>query len=119
MNRGDALIERGAAKLQELSREMAARGGVAAKLADESAEDAVFLRKLKPSLIRARARGEAPTDQEPETEVKAPTGPQIGKRPKPPGSGPNPFLVVGGALVVGIVVAKMIDWRGHAHPKHR
>ena len=46
MTRGDALIERGAAKLHELSREMAARGGVAAKLADEIAADAVFLRKL-------------------------------------------------------------------------
>ena len=117
MSRGDQLVERGAERLQELSRQMAARGGVGAKLADELAEDAVFLRKLKPSLIVARARGEAPTDERPETEVRAPTGPQIPKRPKPPGAGPNPFVVIGVALAVGVVLAKVLDWRGHAHPR--
>ena len=117
--RGDQLVDRGADKLRELAQQMAARGGAAAQLAEELAEDAAFLRKLKPSLIVARARGEAPTNQEPGgAEPLAPTGPQIGKRPKPPGEGPNPFVVVGAALVVGIVLAKVIDWRGHAHPKH-
>jgi len=117
---GDRLIERGATRLQELSREMAARGGVAARFADEIAEDAAFLRKLKPSLILARARGEASTNQDPDaTRVTppAPSAPQLPKRPKPPGSGPNPFLVVGVALVAGIAFAKVIDWRGHAHPR--
>ncbi|MDQ3858022.1 MAG: hypothetical protein M3327_06180 [Actinomycetota bacterium] len=117
MSRGDQLVERGAERLQELSREMAARGGLAEKLAGELAEDAVFLRKLKPSLIAARARGEAPTDQRPETDVRAPIGPQIPKRPKPPGAGPNPLVVIGAALAVGIVLAKILDWRGHAHPR--
>ncbi len=78
IQRGDEVIERGAERLRQLSEEMAARGGVGAKLADELAEDAAFLRKLKPSLIAARARGEAPTNQQPDTEVRAPTGPQIG-----------------------------------------
>ena len=117
MSRGDQLVERGAERLQELSRQMAARGGLAEKLAGELAEDAVFLRKLKPSLIAARARGEAPTDQRPETDVRAPVAPQIPKRPKPPGAGPNPFVVIGAALAVGIVLAKILDWRGHAHPR--
>ena len=116
--RGDALIDRGADKLRDLSRQMAARGGVAERFAPEIAEDAAFLRKLKPSLIVARARGEAPTNQKPgPAEPIAPSGPQLGKRPKAPGSGPNPFVVVGAALVVGIVIAKVIDWRGHAHPR--
>ncbi len=121
MNRVDQLIERGATGLQTLSRDLAARGGAAAKLAPELAEDAAFLRKLKPSLILARARGEAPTNEKPEaaqTPPVAPTGPQIPKRPKPPGSGVNPFLVVGVAVAAGIVLAKMIDWRGHAHPRN-
>ena len=117
MNRGDELVEKGAAKLRELSEKAAARGGGAEKLAQELAEDAAFLRKLKPSLIAARVRGEAPTDQEPGAVTIAPSGPQIGKRPKPPGSGPNPFVVVGAALVLGIVLAKLIDWRSHAHPR--
>ncbi|MBD0291110.1 MAG: hypothetical protein ICV74_07630 [Thermoleophilia bacterium] len=119
MNRGDELVERGAERLQELAREMAARGGVSEKLAHELAEDAAFLRKLKPSLIAARARGEVPTDGEPGPAAPlAPAGPQHGKRPKAPGSGPNPFLVVGAALAIGFLLAKVIDWRGHAHPKH-
>ena len=117
MRRGDALVERGATKLYTLSQEMIARGGVYEKLGHELVEDAVFLRKLKPSLIAARARGEAPTNQEPGTPVVAPAGPQVGKRPKPPGSGPNPFVVVGAALAVGIILAKVIDWRGHARPR--
>ena len=120
MTRGDRLVERGAAKLEELSQQMASRGGAAAKVADELQEDAVFLRKLKPSLIAARARGGGPpggTAAPREPRREAPSGPQVEKRPKPPGSGPNPFVVVGAALVAGILLAKLIDWRGHAHPR--
>ena len=115
--RGDALVERGAAALQDLSRKAAESGGPAAQFAQELAEDAAFLRKLKPSLIVARARGELPTDQEPDMPVVAPSGPQLGTRPKARGGGPNPFVVVAAALVAGIVLAKVIDWRGHAHPR--
>jgi len=31
--------------------------------------------------------------------------------------GSGPFIVVGAALAAGIVLAKFIDWRGHAHPR--
>ncbi len=120
MTRADRLVERGATKLEEVAQQMAARGGAAAKVADELHEDAVFLRKLKPSLIAARARGGGPpgrSAQPEEPRRAAPSGPQVEKRPKPPGSGPNPFVVVGAALVVGVVLAKVIDWRGHAHPR--
>jgi hypothetical protein len=143
--KGDVLVERGAARLQELSRKAAAKGGFAAKLADELAEDAVFLRKLKPSLIKARARGQAPVASNPDwrpepqapakpdwrSEPQAPSAPQMSS-PRPPnpnpkpkrrrtrkrsGGGPNPFLVGGIALAAGIALAKVIDWRGHAHPR--
>src|SRR5437763_972497 len=60
--RGDALIDRSADRLRVLSESAARRGGVARKLARPLAEDAVFVRKLKPSLIKARARGAAPTN---------------------------------------------------------
>lgn len=88
------------------------------KLDAELAEDREFLRKLKPDLIKKRAKGELPTDDKP-TEIKqAPSGPQLGKRPKSPKTGgPNPFLVVGAALFVGVALAKWLDWRGHAHPR--
>lgn len=121
MNRVDQLIERGASRLQELANRAAANGGVKAKLATELAEDAAFLRKLKPSLIAARARGQAPTSQPPGQGVLAPSGPQIGRRsgPRKAGrGGPNPFVVVGVALAAGILLAKVVDWRGHAHPRN-
>jgi hypothetical protein len=118
MNRVDALVDKGADRLQRLAQEAAAKGGVSAKLADELAEDAAFLRKLKPSLMVARARGELPTDQKPEqTDVTAPSGPQVGNRRKRGGGGPGPLVVIGAAFAVGIVLAKVIDWRGHAHPR--
>jgi hypothetical protein len=115
--RADEIVERGADRLQELSNRTTG-DGFKAKLADELADDAAFLRKLKPSLMKARAKGEAPTNEKPGEVRAAPGGPQHGKRPKPKGSGgPNPFVVAAAALAVGIVVAKWIDWRGHAHPK--
>jgi hypothetical protein len=115
--RGDQLIEKASLKLRDLSAQAAARGGLGEQLAQELAEDAAFVRKLKPSLVLARLRGEAPTNEKPGQGVVAPSGPQIGKRPKPPGEGVNPFVVVGAALAIGIVLAKVIDWRGHAHPR--
>jgi hypothetical protein len=120
MNKGDLLVDRGADRLQELAQKAAAKGGVGEKLAQPLAEDAAFLRKLKPSLIAARAKGQAPTNQKPGAETVAPSAPQLGPRPKKKSGkhgGPNPFLVMGVALVAGILLAKVVDWRGHAHPR--
>jgi hypothetical protein len=128
MTKADLLIERGADRLEQLSRKAAAKGGLAASLAGELAEDAAFLRKLKPSLIKARAKGRAPIADVPEWEPRAPSAPQvISPRRKPrqknrhndrgPQRGPNPFLVAGIALAAGIAIAKVIDWRSHAHPR--
>jgi hypothetical protein len=86
----DQVVERGADRLESVSNRMAAEGGVKAKLADELADDAAFLRKLKPST--------RPT-------------------PRRTGGGPTPFLVVGAALAAGVLIAKLIDWRSHAHPR--
>jgi hypothetical protein len=123
MSKADLLVERGAARLEDLSRKAAAKGGFAAKLADELAEDAAFLRKLKPSLIKDRAKGRAPIARASDREPEAPSAPQItAPRRKPKAKrrgrgGPNPFLVAGVALAAGIAIAKVIDWRGHAHPR--
>ena len=130
MSKGDLMVEKGAARLEELSRKAAARGGFVANLADELADDAAFLRKLKPSLIKARAQGKAPINrapQEPPRAPSAPTAPRDSasrppkrrrpKRRRKAGGGPNPFLVAGVALAAGIALAKVIDWRGHAHPR--
>lgn len=114
--KADQLVDRAASRLQELADRAAAEGGVAAKLAQPLADDAQFLRKLKPSLILKRAKGEAPTNQKPGQGTVSPTGPQLGRRPRPT-SGPNPWIVIGAAFVAGILLAKVADWRGHAHPR--
>jgi hypothetical protein len=108
----DTLADRARAASERL----AGSGGLKGKLAQELADDAVFLRKLKPSLMAKRARGEAPTDGRPASVPVAPSGPQIGRR-RTGASGPSPIVVVGVAFAAGIVLAKWIDWRGHAHPR--
>lgn len=117
MSKADLLVDRAANRLQELADRAAAEGGLKAKIAPELADDANFVRKLKPSLIRARLQGRAPTNQKPGQGTVSPSAAQLGKRPKRKGEGPNPFLVIGAALAAGIVLAKVIDWRGHAHPR--
>ena len=103
-------LETLADKAQAASRRLAAQGGLKAKLGGELAADAAFVRKLRPALIKQRATRRRPT---------APTGPPLGDRPTPTREtgGPNPFLVVGAALVLGVAVARWIDWRSHAHPR--
>ena len=114
--RGDKTVEKAADRLDTLADSAATKGGVRAKVADELADDATFLRKLKPSLIVARAKGEAPKDGEPGTARRSPGIAQLPKERKSK-RGPNPFVVAGAAFAVGTVLAKLIDWRGHAHPK--
>jgi hypothetical protein len=119
MSKGDRAVESGADKLDELSQKAAAKGGLVGKAADELADDAAFLRKLKPSLMVRRAKGELPKDQEPSSAptVARPAGPSGPQHPPAKKGGPNPFVVTGAAFAVGTLIAKLIDWRGHAHPK--
>jgi hypothetical protein len=110
--KADQKVDQAADHLQEMADKAAAEGGLAAKFAQNLADDADFLRKLKPSLIRARAKGMAPTHQKPSHGTVSPTS----KLPKSPGQGPNPFLIIGIAFAVGVVVAKLIDWKNDANP---
>ena len=116
----DEKIDSAADKLEELSRQNASEPGLKGKLGAQLEGEADFLRKLKPSLMKARAKGELPTNEPPGSTRSAPRGPQLGRRPKAKragGGGPNPWLVAGVALAAGIALAKWIDWRGHAHPR--
>jgi hypothetical protein len=143
VTKGDQLVERGATRLQELADRAAARGdGIGEWLSEELRNDAAFLRKLKPSLVKARAKGDGPTNETPAnpareapppappapdtpvaesqpTEVRAapPPKPKAKNEPKKRRGGPPPVLIVGAALVAGIMLAKIVDWRGHAHPR--
>lgn len=121
MTKADLIVERGASFLEELSHRAAAEGGFAAKLAEPLAEDAVFLRRLKPTLVLARLKGQAPDNGQVEP---APAHPEPLPPPKPkakkekkPGSGPSPVVVAAAAFAAGVVIAKFLDWRGHAHPR--
>jgi hypothetical protein len=124
MSKADLLFERGASLLEELSRKAAAEGGLVAKAAEPLADDAAFLRKMKPTLVLARFRGETPqngnvaTAPTMETPLPQPE-PQPKEKPKKKksGGGPNPIVVAAGAFVAGVFLAKFIDWRGHAHPR--
>jgi hypothetical protein len=117
MSRADELVDEAADRLQRFADEAAAEGGFKAKLAEPLADDAAFVRQLKPSLIKARFKGQAPIGLPPRHGTVAPADPQPDTRPTGGRGGPNPFLVIGVALVAGIVLAKVIDWRGHAHPR--
>ena len=113
----DHTIDRAEDKLQALADKAAGQNGLKGKLAQPLAEDAAFLRRLKPSLIAARARGDAPTDEKPAGGTVTPVGAPPEPKQKASGGGPNPWLVAAGAFAVGIALAKLIDWRGHAHPR--
>ena len=134
MSGADALVDRAADWLDAQARSFRQDGdGWKGRVAEELADDADFLRKLKPSLIQARIRGEAPIGQPPGTPApRAATPATTGSTPPPPPApqpdarpakrkrsrgGPSPFVVVGAALAAGILVAKIVDWRGHAHPR--
>jgi hypothetical protein len=123
VNKADAAIDRASDRLRDLSESLEERGGLAGKVADPIAEDADFLPKLKPSLIEERLK-ENPTGSEPPTEMPSPPK----RRPAPSGArkassgsekagGKKVLPLVGAAFGAGVVVAKIIDWRGHAHPR--
>jgi hypothetical protein len=112
MTKTDQAVESAADKLARFVREAQASGGVKAKVGAAFAGDPEFVRKLKPSLMKARISGDAPSTTVP----TAPSGPQL-RRPAKRGGGPSPWVVIGAAFAAGYVLAKLVDWRGHAHPR--
>jgi hypothetical protein len=95
---------------------MSVLDGLKSRLDEELADDKAFLAKLKPGLIKARIRGDLPTNEVPGSERTTPPSAPLPRRPRR--GGPNPWLVLGVALAVGIGIAKAIDWRSHAHPRN-
>jgi hypothetical protein len=113
MTRGDQALDAAAERLETFVREAERQGGVKAKVGHAFEGDPEFLRKLKPSLVAARARGRRPVEPEART-VTATAAP---RQPKKARGGPSPWLVLGTAFAVGMLLAKTLDWRGHAHPR--
>ncbi len=95
MTNADAIVERGAENLEHLARRAEARDdGVGDMVADELDASASFLRKLKPSAISARIR-----------RAKKQRSAKRQRR----GGGHAPVVIVGAALVAGMLLARMID----------
>ena len=118
MSKVDEIVDRGADKLQQAAERTAGQPGYKAKVSEELADGAAFVRKLKPSLMVARAKGEAPTNQRPGEGVVMPLASAPEEPTKVRRRGLSPWLIVGAALALGILVAKIIDWRGYAHPRY-
>jgi hypothetical protein len=119
MTRGDQLIERAAGKLDAFARRSAGATGIKGKLSGPLADDAELLRGMRPSHIAARLRGRAGGEVTRASAVTEPLSPVPPEPPrkKQPRSGPPAIALAAGAFALGIVIAKVIDWRGHAHPR--
>ena len=107
MTSADRAFERAAGKLDELASEAEEKGGVTEKLAPKLADDADFLRKMEPSKVAQRVRGE----RSPEPARAEPK-----RRDKRPGT-VAALAPVGAAFGLGILIAKLVDWRSHAEPR--
>ena len=121
MTKADQAVDSAADKLESLVRDAQESTGIKAKVGEKLADDPDFVRKLKPSLIAARAKGETPPEDGGGATTgtpRAPSRPQLERPKKPkPGGGLSPWLVIGAALAGGYLLAKILDWRGHAHPR--
>jgi hypothetical protein len=96
--------------------------GVAAAAAIDARRSAAVTEAVDES-----PRAESPPGGVPPPPVESPEPPVESTRPPVESSttvastrtrrGPNPFVVVGVALFLGVALAKWIDWRGHGHPR--
>lgn len=126
MSRVDAALDAAADRLEAFVRDAERQGGLKAKVGAAFAEDPEFLRRIKPRLVAARARGRPAPPSASARQAAPPASASNGNAPAPepvpgPGrsgsGGPSPWLVIGAAFAVGLLTAKIIDWRGHAHPR--
>jgi hypothetical protein len=120
MTKGDQLVERAANRLGSFARESAGETGLKGKLAEPLADDAELLRGMRPSRIAARLRGRPDDAALPSSAKEKPPAPLPSEHPrkkKSPRRGPPAIVLAVGAFALGLVIAKVVDWRGHAHPR--
>jgi hypothetical protein len=83
------------------------RGGLIGRLAEPFGDEASPLERLRASALGSRL-GARPNGA-------GPSGPLLG--PRNPVRTASPLLVIGAAFALGMLLAKVVDWRGHAHPR--
>jgi hypothetical protein len=101
---GDAILDKGADRLMELSERAATAGGPAARLAEPLAQDAVRLRRMSSNIAAEHVQETGQTEAQ-----------SNGRRSRR--RGPSPFLFIGVAFVAGVVLAKMLEWRTDVEPR--
>src|SRR5262249_57768120 len=122
--RRGVLVGRGAGAMEGFARDLAVDGGFRRQVAEELIDDAAFLRKLKPTKIAARARGDMPVTgvpAEPAVAVAAEREEMTLPRPAPAPEAPkqagkkggNPLADVDDAVVAGTALPTRTAWRGH------
>jgi hypothetical protein len=99
MSSADRAVEKAADTIDTLAVKAADKGGLAEKLAPALEEDAQFLRKLTPSKVRARLRSGSPAPR---------------RRPPRAARSKSALPTLVAAFALGVVVAKLVDWRSYA-----
>lgn len=107
MSKADLAFERAADKLDELAAGAAEKGGIAEKAAPALADDADFLRTMEPSKVAERVRGGGSPEG-----ARRPPRTRAGGRSRVSAVAP-----AGAAFVLGVLIAKLIDWRSYAEPR--
>ena len=115
MTKADRIVRQAADKVEEIAATAAEKGGPLGKLAPALEGDAEFLRKMEPSKIARRVRGDDVRGDGPLRPVRALETPQPAQKPRPPGALAS-LARIGAAFALGVLVAEFIDWRSYAEP---
>jgi hypothetical protein len=115
MSEVDKALERAAGKLDELAEAAARKGGVAERAAPALADDADFLRTIGPSKVVDRIRSEGPERAPRERAPRDGRGNKGGG--KKSGGLVSSLAPAGAALALGILIAKLVEWRSYAEPR--
>lgn len=95
----DRAVERAAGSLESVAEGAAGKGGLGERIAPSVEEDARFLRKLAPSRVGRRLReGASPRE----------------RASRPPVRGRGGLTTLAAAFALGVVVAKLVEWRSYA-----
>ena len=100
MSTADRAVEKTAERLDDLADKAAARGRPVEKVAPMLEEDAEFLRKMTPTKVKER--------------LSSSDGPRSAPSKRRAHRSENGLVVLGAAFALGVVVAKLIDWRSYA-----
>jgi hypothetical protein len=100
MSATDRAVEKTADRLEGLATKAAEHGKPGEKVAPLLEEDAEFLRKMTPTKVRERLSSDAHGRSRPAE--------------RPARDGQSGIVVLAAAFALGVVVAKLVDWRSYA-----